>query len=53
MSSIYNFFDDQCPDYIDEIFSPAEQNGVSTCSSNKKLKLPSRKTKLALQSVWT
>ena len=37
--------------YFNEIFCPVGENGVITRSSNKKLKLPFRKTKLGIQSL--
>ena len=50
-SDIFKFQNDQCPDYFDDLFSPVGENGVITRSSNKKLKLPFRKTKLGIQSL--
>ena len=46
-----NFKTIKCPDYFNEIFSRVGENGVITRSSNKKLKLPFRKTKLGIQSL--
>ena len=51
VSDIFKFENDQCPDYFNEIFCSVGENGVITCSSNKKLKLPFRKTKLGIQSL--
>ena len=51
VSDIFKFQNDQCPDYFNEIFSPAGENSVTTRSSNKKLKLPFRKAKLGIQSL--
>ena len=51
VSDIFKFQNDQCPDYFNEIFCPAGENSVITRSSNKKLKLPFRKTKLGIQSL--
>ena len=48
---IFKFQSNQCPDCFDEIFYPVGENGVITHSSNKKLKLPFRKTKLGIQSL--
>ena len=39
-----------CPDYFNEVYCPVDNNGVATRSSNKKLKLPFRKSKLGTQS---
>ena len=47
----FKFQSDQCPDYFNELFCPVGKNGVTTRSSNKKLKLPFRKTKLTIQSL--
>ena len=38
-------------DYFNEVFCPVDNNGVATRSCNKKLKLPSRKSKLRMQSL--
>ena len=51
VSDIFTFQNNQCPDLFNEIFIPAGENGVITRSSNKKLKLPFRKTKLGTQSL--
>ena len=52
VSDIFKYQNDQCPDYLDELFCPFGGNGVTTRSSNKKLKLPFRKTKkLGIQSL--
>ena len=51
VSDIFKFQNNQCPDYFDEFFCPVGENGVITRSSNKKFKLPFRKTKLGIQSV--
>ena len=51
VSDIFKFQNDQCPDYFDELFCPVGENGVITRSSNKKLKLTFRKTKLWIQSL--
>ena len=49
--SIVKFYDNQCPDYFNEIFFPVNNNGVTTHSCNKKLKLPFRNSKLGMQSL--
>ena len=51
VSGIFKFQNDQCPDYFDKLYCPVGENGVITRSSNKKLKLPFRKTKLWIQSL--
>ena len=50
VSDISKFQNDQCPHYFDEHFYPVGKNGVITRSTNKKIKLPFRKTKLAIRS---
>ena len=52
VSDIFKFQNDQCPDYFDELFCPVGENGVMMRSSNKKLKLPFRKTKLGVRSLY-
>ena len=51
VSDIFKSQNDQCSGYFDELFCPVGGNGVITRSSNKKLKLPFRKTKLGIQSL--
>ena len=51
VSNIFKFQNDQCPDYFNEIFCPVGENGVIMRSSNKKMKLPFRKTKPGIQSL--
>ena len=51
VSDIFQCQNDQCPDYFDELICPVGENGVITCSSNRKLKLPFRKTKQGIQSL--
>ena len=51
VSDIFKFQNSQCPSYFDELICPVGENGVITRSSNKKLKLPFRKTKLGIQSL--
>ena len=51
VSDIFKFQNDQCPDYFNEIFCPVGENGVITHSSNRKLELPFRKTKLGIQNL--
>ena len=50
-SHIFKFYDNQCPDYFNEVFCLVDDNGVATRSCNKKLKLPFRKSKLGMQSL--
>ena len=52
VSDIFKFQMNQCPSYFDELFCPVGENGVIARSSNKKLKLPFRKTKLWIQSLY-
>ena len=51
VSDIFKFYNNQCPDYLNKVFCPVDDNGVTTRSCNKKLKLPSRKSKLGMQSL--
>ena len=39
------------PDYFNEVFSPVDNNGVTMCCCNKKLKLPFHRSKLGMQSL--
>ena len=51
-SEVFKFDNNQYPEYFDELFcSVVAENGIITCSSNKYLKLPFRKTKLGIQSL--
>ena len=52
VSDIFKFYNNQCPDYFHELFCAVGKNSVITRSSNKKLKLPFRKTKLGIQSIF-
>ena len=51
VSDIFRFYNNQCPDYFNEVFCPVDDNRVATCCCNKKLKLPFRKLKLGMQSL--
>ena len=51
VSKIFNFQNKQCPNYFDELFCYVGENGVITCSSNKKSKLPFQKITLEIQSL--
>ena len=51
VSDICKFYNNQCPDYVNEVFCPVDYNGVAMRSYNKKLKLPSRKLKFGRQSL--
>ena len=51
ISDIFKFYDNQCPDYFNEVFCPVDDNGVATRCCNKKLKLSYRKSKLEMQSL--
>ena len=50
VSDIFKFYNNQCPDYFNEIFCPVDDNGVATRCYNKKLELPFHKSKLGMQS---
>ena len=51
LSSIYKFHAKDAPDYMEEIFSHAECNGIPTRHSYQKLKLPFRKTNQGLRAL--
>ena len=51
VSDIFKFYNNQCPDYFNEVFCPVDDNGVVTCCFNKKMKLPFCKSKLGIQSL--
>ena len=51
VSDIFKFYNNQCPDYFNDVFCPVDDNGVATRFCNKKLKLPSCKLKLGMQSL--
>ena len=51
VSDFFKFYNNQCPDYFNEVFCPVDDNGVATCYCNKKLKLPFRRLKLGMQSL--
>ena len=41
-SDFSKFYNNQCPDYFNEVFCPVDDNGVAVRSCNKKMKLPFR-----------
>ena len=53
-SDSFKFYNNQCPDYFNEIFCPVDDNEVNendnTRCYNKKLELPFHKSKLGMQS---
>ena len=51
LSCIYKFQTKNAPDYMDDIFSHAECNGIPTRYSYQKLKLPRRKTNQGLKAL--
>ena len=51
VSDIFKFYSNHYPDYFNEVFCPVDNNGVTTCSCNKKLKLPFCKLKLGIQNL--
>ena len=50
-SNVFNFFDKKCPEYMSELYFPADQNGSYTRGSFNKLKLPARKTNAGLKAL--
>ena len=51
VSDIFKFYNNQCPDYFNDVFCPVDTNEVATCCCNKKLKLPFRTSKLGMQNL--
>ena len=51
VSDIFKFYNNQYPDYLNDVFCPLDNNGVAASCCNKKLKLPFRKSKLGMQSL--
>ena len=51
LSWIYRFHTKKAPEYLDEIFSYAECNGISTLYSYQKLKISRRKTNQGLRAL--
>jgi len=51
LASIYKFYAKNTPDYVNEIFLPADYIGIPTRYSYQKLKLPSRKTNQGLRAL--
>ena len=49
--SVYKFFAKTCPDYFDELYFPAENNGVTTRCSYQKLTLPRRNTTIGQKAL--
>ena len=46
VSDISKFYNNQCPDYFDDVFCPADDEGVAMHCCNKKLKSPFRQSTL-------
>ena len=51
LSAIYKFHANNAPDYMNEVFSHAESNGIPTRCSYQKLKLHHRKTNQGLRAL--
>ena len=51
VSDIFEYYNNQCLDYVNEVFCPVDNNGVATRSCNKKLKLPFCNSKLGMQTL--
>ena len=51
LSNIFKFLKSFCPRYLNEIYFPADQEGVKTRFSYQKLKIPKRKTSMGLKSI--
>ena len=50
-TTVFKFFNARAPDYLDEIYFPADQEGISTRFSFQKLKLPLKKTNMGKNSL--
>ena len=50
-STVFRFFKNCIPEYMDEIYFPADQEGMSTRFSYQKLQIPRRKTKMGMKSL--
>ena len=51
LSSIYNFFNSESPEYFNKIYFPAEPSNINTRSSFQRLKQPLRKSNKGLNSA--
>ena len=51
LSSIYNFFNSESPEYFNEIYFPAEPSNIKTRSSFQRLKYSLRKSNKGLNSA--
>ena len=51
LCSVYKFYSKNCPEYLDEIYFPLESNGVQTCSTYQKLKVPDRKINIGQKAL--
>ena len=49
VSDNFKFYNNQCPDFFNDVFCPFDDNGVATRSYSKKLNLPFHKSKLGIQ----
>ena len=51
ITTVFNFFNSDCPEYMKEFFSPTDHNLYNTRSSYKKLNIPRRKTNAGLRTL--
>ena len=50
-TNVFKFFKNFGPSYQDEVYFPADQEGISTRYSYQKLQIPKRKTTMGLRSL--
>ena len=50
-TTVFKFYNAQAPNYLGEIYLPADQGGIRTRYSFQKLKLPLKKTNMGKNSL--
>ena len=51
VSDIFKFWNNQCPEYFNEVLCPVEDNGVATRPFNQKIEISLGNAKLGMQSL--
>ena len=51
VSDVFKYYNNHCPDYLDELLCPVKDNGVAAHCNNKKSELPFCKLKSGMQSL--
>ena len=51
LCNVFNFFQNKCPTFMKEVFTPVDHQSINTRSSYQKLVQPKRKTKAGLNSL--